>query len=130
MKKSYSVKISDCSTYIYVDVNDIVTPEIAQNFTTESHQLGFDNKIFTFIMDFRGARNMAPPKNNADFAKNRPKTIIEDFKLNLHFIIDKVDKSHDFVILLFRNRGLKLHVHHDLEPALKAINKAALKTTI
>lgn len=119
MEENYSIKVSESGKYVLVDLKGIITPDIAYRFTFESDKLALEHGIFSFMLDLRGARNMATKKNNLDFTKESSNYLIEDSKKKIASLTDEIDNLHDFIVLMMKKRGVNMKVFHVFEEAEK-----------
>ena len=102
---NYTLGISKNGRYLICRVNSLVTLEVAREFTMALDQLSRDRRVKRFLVDVRGAPNVANPFQNYGFANKDMAGLDLQRDVRSAILVDPADHSHDFVETVTQNAG-------------------------
>lgn len=115
---SYEIGISKNGRYIICRVIQPVTTDLARQFTIEMDQLSRARKIKHFLVDVRGAPNVASVFQNFEFANQDMAGLDLQRGVRSAILVDPDDHSHDFVETVTQNAGYGVRVFDDEAAAI------------
>ena len=122
--KNYTVTHSDCERFIFINVEGIITHEIAIEFTMNAFALAFEKKgVNKFFLDLRSARNVAKPSDKSSFSKGLPEmdSAIPFQKMRIALLIDIEDQSHNMINIMLKDFGVNIKNFHDYAEAYEFV---------
>ena len=115
----YEISISENLDYIVIRFHKPMTTELSLRCGPEIMQLAEEKNIKQFLFDVRGSRNIQSVGKNYYFAYRD----IEEFGFprasRSAFLVDKNDRSHEFITTAFLNAGYIVKLFHDENSAVK-----------
>lgn len=115
---SYEIRMSENGRYIICRVTQSITVELAREFTIALDQLSRSQRIKRFLVDVRGAPNVASVFQNFDFANKDMADLGLQRDVRSAILVGANDHSHDFVETVTQNAGYGVLVFDDEAAAI------------
>ena len=115
---SYEIRTSENGRYIICRVTQSITVELAREFTIALDQLSRSQRIKRFLVDVRGAPNVASVFQNFDFANKDMADLDLQRDVRSAILVGANDRSHDFVETVTQNAGYGVRVFDDEAAAI------------
>lgn len=115
---SYEIRMSENGRYIICRVTQSITVELAREFTIALDQLSRSQRIKRFLVDVRGAPNVASVFQNFDFANKDMADLGLQRDVRSAILVGVNDHSHDFVETVTQNAGYGVLVFDDEAAAI------------
>ncbi len=114
----YSIKPSEDSRYIILKIKGDFTAKEMMTCIIESHALGREIGVRSYLVDVTEARNVDSAMGNVNFAYSDMKeTNGIDPHARVAGLVSPGDRSHDFVATVSANAGMSLKLFTDLDEA-------------
>ncbi len=121
----YEISISENLDYIVIRVHKPMTTELSLRCGPEIVRLAEENNINRFMFDVRESVNIQSVTKNYYFAYKD----IAEFEFprasRSAFLVDKNDRSHDFITTAFLNAGYIVKIFNDESSAIKWLEEGA-----
>ena len=120
----YSIKVSEDRDYIILKIVGNFTGKDMMRCVVESHTLGRETGIHSYLVDVTDARNIDTAMGNYEFAYSDMKMTEEvDPLARVAGLTSPGDRSHDFVETVSANAGMDFKLFTDREEALIFLKK-------
>jgi len=115
----YKINISDNERYIVIKVKGEMDPNMAIQYTEESHVIGSRKGIDKYLVDLTEAMNTMRVFENYEFAHEKvaPNPGINKLA-KVAFLVSANDHSHDFIETVMINSGMQVKLFRRLDLAL------------
>ncbi len=115
---NYTIRVSDDNKYIILEVTGKINRDLAMTQNTEAHKLGREKGIDRYLVDMREARNTDSEIAQYQFAyydmKHEPGI---DRNALVALVVEEGDHSHDDLVKVARNSGLRVKLFTDMNEA-------------
>jgi recombination DNA repair RAD52 pathway protein len=115
---SYQVEIAKNGRYLICRVSRPVTTDLARQFSMAMDQVSRAHNIKRFLVDVRGAPNVATVFQNYEYANKDMGSLDLQRDVRSAILVDCDDHSHDFVETVTQNAGYVVRVFDDESAAI------------
>jgi len=123
----YSIKPSEKGDYIILAVEGEFTGKTFMKCILESHRLGLEMGVHSYLADVTKARNIDSALGTYQFAySDMKKTKGVDRLAKVAGLVSPEDHSHDFVETAAHNAGMALKLLTDAKEAINYLTKKSL----
>lgn len=122
----YTISPAENGDHIQIMVHDVINRQIGIRIVHDSHALGDQLGIDTFLMDLTDVVNNDSTINRYNFAHvDIPTTDGFNHFAKVAVLVNPADHSHDFIETVLRNTGVNIRLFHDREEAMAFLSLAA-----
>ena len=114
----YNISVAEDGKYILVKVNKPMTVELGRQCGDDSAKLGARLDVNTYLFDLRSAPNLERVTGNYNFAYEDMDNFGFKKGTRSALLVNKKDKSHDFIETAFRNAGFNVRLFCDEDSAV------------
>ena len=114
----YRITVSDNHGFILIKVYKPMTTELSLRCGPEIVRLAEENNINRFLFDVRGSSNIQSVTKNYYFAYEDIQSFGFPKASRSAFLVDKDDKSHDFISVAFQNAGYIVEIFYNEASAI------------
>ena len=119
-----SIKLSENEDYILLRIDGDFTSKEIMEWVIESHTLGREKGVRSYLVDVRNARNIDSAFGKHEFAySDMKKTDTVDRNAKVAGLIRPNDESHDFVELASNNAGMNMKLFTGIDQAIDFLIK-------
>lgn len=122
----YHISLSEEEDYIHIKVEGKITIDVAASFSVDASVLGQEKGISNFLFDVREAWNASTHIENYKFANQEMRNLMLDPNVNSAVLVNKDDRSHDFIPVVVNNAGYSIRLFTELSEALEWLRSADL----
>ena len=116
---AYSIAISPKKDCVVLTIREPVTAASMLRHNQEAHLAGIQQGISRYLVDLRGCRNTDSLTHNLRFAISEMPAGTLDPKARVALLVDRGDRSHDFIEAACQSVGLDVSLFDDLVRAGK-----------
>ena len=120
-----SISVSENHDYIIIRVHKPMTTELSLRIGPEITRLAAEKSINRFLFDVRGSVNIQSVTKNFWFANKDIESFGFPRASRSAFLVDKNDRSHDFITTAFLNAGYIVRIFNDENSAIRWLEKGA-----
>jgi hypothetical protein len=119
-----TIKLSENEDYVLLQIDADFTSKEMMEWVIESHTLGREKGVRSYLVDVRNARNIDSAFGKHKFAySDMKKTETADKNARVAALIRPNDDSHDFVELASNNAGMNMKLFTDIDEAIEFLIK-------
>jgi len=123
----YGIKPAENGDYIILTVEGNFTAKTFMKCIIESHTLGLEMGVHSYLVDVTNARNVDSAMGTYEFAYSDMKTTKGVDRLaKVAGLVSPGDHSHDFVETTAHNAGMSLKLFTDAKEAIEYLTKQSL----
>lgn len=115
---SYQLEMAENGRYLICRVARPVTTNLAMQFSMAMDQVSRAHNVKRFLVDVRGAPNVATVFQNYEYANKGMTSLDLQRDVRSAILVDSGDHSHDFVETVTQNAGYVVRVFDDEAAAI------------
>jgi hypothetical protein len=120
---NYKTFLSENGKYAVCEVTGVITEENALEFTEASNQLIHAANVRRLLTDVRNASNKLDVLENYSYAYDSMGDLNLRKDIRTAILVDKNDRSHDFMETVALNAGYNVRIFRDKEAAISWLNE-------
>jgi hypothetical protein len=121
----YTVRLSSRCDHLHITIADDFDAGQALQVVQQTSLMGLKHDIHRYLVDVRGAKNIAGPIENFEFVYTDLLELpYRDPRTRIALIVAAEDQSHDFLTVLAVNGSAYFQIFRDLAVGLAFLNVA------